>query len=74
MNHYIATFDNNGTEYFRTHESNASKVKNFAIRSSALNLRIWKKLPITDKEQKAHLTDFRVITEQEFIAANPNFL
>lgn len=69
MNHYIATFDNNGTEYFRTFENNAAKVKRFAIKSSVTHLNIWKNAGTNIKEQAKHLIDFRAITEQEFLTA-----
>lgn len=66
MNHYVATFDNNGSEYFRTFETNPVKVKNFAIKSAATHLNIWKDAKTTPKEQRKHLIDFRVLSEQEY--------
>lgn len=66
MNHFKAIFDNNGTEYFRTFETSATKVKNFAIKSAATHLNIWKGAKTNIKEQRKHLTEFKAITEQEY--------
>jgi hypothetical protein len=66
MFYYIATFDNNGTEYFKTYEGNPTKVKNFAIRSAVIHLNIWEKAGTNIKEQRKHLTVFKAITAQEF--------
>ncbi len=66
MNHYLATFDNNGTEYFRTVETNPNKVKNAAIRYAVIHLNIHKSANTAIKEQRKHLTEFKTITEQEF--------
>jgi len=66
MKHYKATFDNINITYYRTFEINPIKVKNSAIKDRVIHLNIYKNANTNIKEQRKHLTEFKIITELEF--------